>query len=117
MTKRAAALLLASGTLVFWPPDAHAQSIPWIALPLAASPLVAVVLSAALGVATRSWAVGLGHTALVIVWVAWFATASNYSTSDLLTWAPIVALGLHALLMLWFIALHALRRRKMRNEA
>lgn len=117
MTKRAAALLVASGTLVLWPPVTHAQEIPWIVLPLAASPLVAVLLSAALGVATRSWAVGLGNTVLVIVWVAWFAAASNYSTSDLLIWASIVALGLHALLMLWFIALHALRRGKMRNEA
>jgi len=117
MSKRAAVLLIASGTLAFWPPDAHAHKIPWIVLPLAASPFVAVLLSAALGIVTKSWAVGLGNTVLVITWVVWFAAASNYSTSDLLIWASIVALGLHALLMLWFIALHAFRRRRMRNEA
>lgn len=117
MSQRAAAILLASGALAFWPPDAQAQKIPWIVLPLAASPLLAVLLSAALGIVTRSWAVGLGNTALVIIWVAWFAAASNHSTSDLLIWASIVALGLHALLMLWFIALHSFRRRRMRNGA
>lgn len=117
MTKRAAALLVTSGTLAFWPPDAHAHEIPWIVLPLAASPLVAVLLSTALGVVTKSWAIGLGNAVLVIVWVFWFAAASNYSTSDLLIWASIVALGLHALLMLWFIALHILRRGRTRNEA
>lgn len=116
MNRRAAALLLACGTLAFWPPDAHAQKIPWIVLPLAASPLIAILLAAALGVARKSWAVGVGNTGLVIVWVAWFAAASNYTTSDLLVWTSLAALGLHVLLMLWFIAMHAVRRSRMRND-
>jgi hypothetical protein len=114
--RRAAALLLAGGIFFLWPSDAHAQKIPWILLPLAVSPFVAVFLSAALGVATKSWSVGLGNTALVIVWVVWFLAASQYSTSDLMVWVPIVALGLHSLVLVCLI-LHAFRRVRMRNEA
>jgi uncharacterized membrane protein len=117
MSNRVAALLLTSGALAFWPPDAHAQKIPWIVLPLAASPIVAVLLSVVLGVATKSWSVGLGNTALVIVWVVWFVAASNYSTSDLVVWASIVAVGLHSLVMVWFIVLHAFGRARVRHEA
>jgi hypothetical protein len=116
MSRRAAALL-ATGTLAFWPSVAHAQRIPWIVLPLAASPFVAVFLSAALGAATKSWRVGLGNTVLVIVWVFWFVAASKYSTSDLLVWAPIGALGLHSLVMPCLIVLYALRRLRARNKA
>jgi hypothetical protein len=49
--------------------------------------------------------------------VTWFVAASNYSTSDLLVWASIAALGLHSLVMVWFIALHAFRRVRARNAA
>ena len=115
--KRAIAVVLASGALAVLPLDARAQKIPWTVLPLAASPVVAVVLAVALGVAAGSWSVGLGNAAAVIVWVVWFAAASNYSTSDLLTWAPIVALGLHSLAMAWLIVRHAARRARLRNEA
>ena len=117
MSRRAATLLLTSGTLAFWPSVAHAQRIPWIVLPLAASPFVAVFLSAALGAANKSWRVGLGNTVLVVVWVVWFVAASHYSTSDLLVWAPIAALGLHSLVMLGLIVLYALRRLSARNRA
>lgn len=99
MSKRAAAILLAGGTAALWPLDAQAQKIPWIVLPLAAAPIVAVVLCAILGVATKSWAVGLGNTALVAVWVGWFVAASKYSSSDLMVWAPIAALGVHSIVM------------------
>ena len=115
MSKRATTLFLVIGALAAWPPDAHAQRIPWIVLPLAASPIIAVLLSVGLGVATRSWLVGFGSTALVIFWVIWFWVASNHSTSDWLIWASIVALGLHSLAILWFIVLHMFRRRKARN--
>lgn len=86
-------------------------------LPLALSPVVAVFLSAGLGVATKSWLVGLGNAALVIVWVVWFWAAANYSTSDLMAWAPIAALGLHSLVMLWLIALHVFRRARVGQKA
>ncbi|MGH7165815.1 MAG: hypothetical protein ACREIS_09870 [Nitrospiraceae bacterium] len=117
MTKRAAALLLASGSFALWPSDAYAQKVPWIVLPLAVSPVLALSLSVALGVVTRSWLVGLGSTGLVIVWVAWFAAASKYSTSDFMVWAPIVALGLHSIGMVWLIGLHVFRRARSRDEA
>jgi hypothetical protein len=117
MSRRAPALLLASATLALWPSVAHAQRIPWIVLPLAASPFVAVLLSAALGAATKSWRVGLGNAVLVIAWVFWFVAASQYSTSDLLVWSPIGALGLHSLAMLCLIVLYALRRLSARNKA
>ena len=42
MTHRSLALLLAMGAAAFFPSDAHAQKIPWIVLPLVASPIVAV---------------------------------------------------------------------------
>ena len=103
--------------LAAWPPDAHAQRTPWIVLPLAASPIIAVLLSAVLGAVTRSWLVGLANTALVILWVIWFWGASNYSTSDWLVWASIVALGLHTLVIAWFIVLTVFRRKRVRNEA
>jgi hypothetical protein len=109
-------LLLAAIALVSWPPDAHAQKIPWIVLPLASSPLVALMLSGALGIVTRSWLVGLANTALVILWVVWFATASNYSTSDLLIWASIAGLGLHSLAMIGSLSLLALRRGRARRQ-
>lgn len=112
MTKRAAALLLASGSIALWPLDAQAQKIPWIVLPLAISPVVAVLLSVGLAVATRSWIVGLGNIGLVIIWVAWFVAASKYSTSDLVVWAPIMGLGLHLIAMIWLLALYAIRRRR-----
>jgi hypothetical protein len=117
MSKLATTLFLVMGALAAWPTDAHAQRIPWIVLPLAASPIIAVLLSVGLGVATRRWLVGLGSTALVIFWVIWFWVASNYFTSDWLIWASIVALGLHSLAMLWFILLHMVRRMKARNAA
>jgi hypothetical protein len=115
MAKRAAELLLATLTLVLLPSDAHAQKIPWIVLPLAALPFVAILIAAALGVAAKSWPVGLKNSALVTVWVVWFAIASRFSTSDLVIWASIVALGLHSLVMLWRIALHAYRRARART--
>jgi len=117
MSKRAAALLLATGILAFLPLNAHAQRIPWIVLPLAASPVIAVLLAVALGVVSRSWSVGLTNAALVIVWVVWFVAASKLSTADLVIWASIVALGLHSLVMLWLIVLRAFRRVRVRNEA
>lgn len=117
MNNRAVALFLASGTLAFWSPAAHAQKIPWIVLPLAASPVLAVLLSAALGIATKSWSVGLGNTALVMVWVVWFLAASSYSTYDLVVWASVLALGLHSFVMVCFIVLHAFRRANARREA
>ena len=117
MNKRAAALLVVGGSIVIWPLDAQAQKIPWIVLPLAFSPVVAVLLSVGLAAATRSWIVGGGNISLVVVWVAWFVAASKYSTSDLVVWAPIMGLGLHLIAMIWLLALHAVRRRRARNEA
>jgi uncharacterized membrane protein len=105
-TWRLAGLLLAA-----WPADAFAQKVPWIVLPLAASPLVALLLCVALGVVARSWRAGLGHAALVLLWVGWFWAASNHSTSDALTWAPIAVLALHMLALLAAIVRHRRRRR------
>jgi hypothetical protein len=105
MGGRAAALLLVSGMLATWSLDAQAQKIPWIVLPLAASPIIALFLSIAVGFARKSWLAGLGNTALVVLWVAWFVAASIRSTSDLLIWVPMVALGLHTLAMTgWIVA-------------
>lgn len=105
------------GTLAFLPLDAHAQEIPWIVLPLAASPIVAFLLAAALGVVAGSWSVGLGNAALVIVWVVWFVATSMHATADLVIWASIAALGLHSLVMLWLIVLRKIRRVRVRNDA
>jgi hypothetical protein len=114
-TNRAAALLLATGSLALWPLDAHAQKIPWIVLPLALSPILAIFLSAVLGVVTKSWLVGIASTGIVAAWVAWFAVASKYSTSDLLVWAPIVALGLHLIVMIPWIVLLVFRRARSKG--
>lgn len=117
MTNRALALFLASVSFAVWPLQAYAQKIPWIVLPLAASPLLAVCLSAVLGVMTKSWLVGLGNTALVILWVFWFVAASKFSTSDLLVWAPIGSLGLHSIVIVYLIVLRVVHRARVRNEA
>jgi uncharacterized membrane protein YcjF (UPF0283 family) len=103
--------------LAAWPPDAQAQRIPWIVLPLAASPIIAVLLSVALGVVTKSGLVGLGNTVLVSIWVSWFWAASNYSTSDWLVWASMLALGLHAIAMVALIVLRGVRRVRARGDA
>lgn len=117
MTRRSLALLLAMGAAAFFPSDAHAQKIPWIVLPLVASPIVAVILATAFGVTAKRWSVGLKNVGLVIVWVIWFLTASKYSTSDLVIWASVVALAVHSLVMLWLIVLRVFRRRRVRCEA
>ena len=117
MGNRLIAHCLTTAVLLSWPPHAHAQRIPWTVLPLAASPVVAVLLALALGAATKSWLVGLGNTALVIFWVVWFWVASNSTTSDWLVWMSIAALGLHTLVMVWFIVLHILRRVRTRSGA
>ncbi len=111
MTRRSTAILLAGSSIALWSLDAHAQKLPWIVLPLAASPVIAVVLSVALGVAARSWRVGLANVALVIVWVSGFVAASSTSDSDLMAWAPIVALGLHALVMVGLLVRRVRARR------
>ena len=103
-------LLLAGAALASWPTHAWAQKIPWIVLPLAASPLLALLLSAFVGVLTKSWRVGLGNAALVAGWVAWFVATSHYSTADLPIWASMVALGVHTLAMAGFVAWRVLRR-------
>ena len=113
---RITALLVAGSSVALWPLDAHAQKIPWIVLPLAASPVVAILLSAALGVATRSWSVALANAGLVIIWVLWFVAASKYTTSDLVVWASIAALGLHALVMVWLIGRHVFTRSKRATD-
>jgi len=97
------------------PLDAQAQKVPWIVLPLAASPLVAVLLAVILGVATRNWFIGLSNTGLVFVWVAWFFVASKYVPSDTVIWSSIAALGLHCLAMLFLIVRHALMRARRRR--
>lgn len=110
MKGRIAAFLPAAGILAVFPPDAYAQRVPWIVLPLAASPLVALVLAAVVGVAARSWSIGLKHAGLVIFWVVWFLVASKYVPSDPVIWASLVALGVHCLVMLFLIVRHAFRR-------
>lgn len=117
MRNQATALLLMGVALAAWPPDAHAQRIPWIVLPLAASPVIAVLLCVAVGVVTKSWLAGLGNTALVIIWVSWFWAASNYSTSDWLVWASMLALGLHAIAMAAFVVLRVARRAQASDDA
>jgi succinate dehydrogenase/fumarate reductase cytochrome b subunit len=116
MTTRVAALLVASCAFVLWSSDAHAQKIPWIVVPLAAAPIIAVVFSIALGLMTKSWRVGLGNTGLVLVWGIWFVAASKYSDSDLMVWGAIAALGLHLLVMVSLVVQHAIRRARVRHE-
>lgn len=117
MTTRVAALLLASCAFILWSSDAHAQKIPWIVVPLAAAPIIAVVFSVALGLTKKSWMVGFGNMGLVLVWGIWFVAASKYSESDLMVWGAIAALGLHLLVMLWLMVQHAIRRARIRREA
>jgi hypothetical protein len=112
MTTRVATLLLATCAFVLWSSDAQAQKIPWIVVPLAAAPIIAVVLSVALGLMTKSWMVGLGNTGLVFVWGIWFVAASKYSDSDLMVWGAIAALGLHSLVMVSLLVQHAIRRAR-----
>jgi fructose-specific phosphotransferase system IIC component len=116
MTTRVAVLLLASGAVALWSSDAHAQKIPWIVLPLAAAPFIAVVFSVVLGFATKSWIVGLGNTGLVFVWGGWFVAASKYSDSDLIVWGAIAALGVHLLVMVSLLVQHAICRARMRRD-
>lgn len=112
MTRRGAAFPLVAVLLTILPLDAQAQKVPWIALPLAVSPLAAILLSVILGIAMRSWFIGLANTGLVLVWVAWFVVASKYVPSDPVIWASITALSLHCLVMLFLIAQHAFRRAR-----
>jgi len=74
-------------------------------------PLLAAILCLALGVVMKSWFVGAGNLALLGLWVVWFAAAAMYSPSDLMTWAPIGALGLHLAALCVLIAVRAARRR------
>jgi hypothetical protein len=117
MGRQVAALFLLSGILATWSFDAQAQKIPWIVLPLAASPIIALFLAIAVGFARKSWLAGLGNTALVVLWLAWFVAASRHSTSDLLTWVPMVALGLHTLAMTGWILAHVIQRIRERKAA
>ena len=64
--------------------------------------------------AAKSWRAGLVSAALVAAWVAWFVAASGHTTSDLLVWAPIAALGAHMLAMAAFLASRAIRRADRR---
>jgi hypothetical protein len=109
--KRALQLLLCGGVVLSWPLDAYAQRIPTLVVVLAAMPLAGVMLSVALGIVMKSWRAGAGNLALVGLWVASFYAAAQYSTSDLMNWAPIGALGLHLAAMVVLIAVHAVRRR------
>ncbi len=79
--------------------DAHAQKLPWIVVPLAALPLVALFLSLVVGIVCGSWRAGLGNAALAILWTAWFVVSARSSMSDPLTWVPAAALALHTLAM------------------
>lgn len=49
VSKRAATLILVCTTLAAWSPDTYAQKMPWTVLPLAASPIIALLLSLVLG--------------------------------------------------------------------
>jgi len=115
MSRRGAAFLVAAGALALSPLDAHAQKVPWVVLPLAASPLLAMLLAVALGVAARSWTVGLKNAGLVVVWVVWFFLASKYVPSDPVIWASIAALGLHCLVMIFLLLRRAFRRARGRS--
>ena len=115
--KRTSQLLLCGAIALSWPLDAHAQRIPTIVVVLAAMPLLAAILSLALGLVTKSWLVGAGNLALVGLWVAWFTAAAMYSKSDLMNWAPIAALGLHLVAMGVLIAVRAVRRRVRVDDA
>lgn len=84
---------------------------------LAAMPLLAAILSLALGIVMKSWLVGAGNFALVGLWVAWFAGAAKYSESDLMNWAPIGVLGLHLAAMGVLVAVRAVRRRVRVDDA
>jgi len=117
MTTRFVVSLLLASAVVLWPSDAHAQKIPWIVLPLAAAPMIAVVFCVALGLMTKSWIVGLGNTSLVFVWGIWFVVASKYSDSDFIVWTSIAALGLHLLTMASLVVQHAIRRARIRRDA
>ena len=117
MTTRAATLILSGGAVLFWPLDVRAQEIPTIVVVLAAAPLLAIVLSIVLGTMAKSWSIGLGNLGLVGLWIAWFAAASFYLTSDLMTWAPIAALAIHVVAIVCLIVLRALRRERTRHDA
>ncbi|HEV8554082.1 MAG TPA: hypothetical protein VGR65_11975 [Casimicrobiaceae bacterium] len=116
MTTRVAALLLVSCAFVLWSSDAHAQKIPWIVVPLAVAPIIAVVFSVALGLATKSWMVGLGNTGLVFVWGV--GLWPHPSTPNRTSWfGAIAALGLHLLVMVSLVVQHAIRRARIRGGA
>jgi len=115
--KRTSQLLLCGVIALSWPLDAHAQRIPTIVVLLAAMPLLAAILSVALGIMMKSWLVGAGNLALVGLWVAWFAAAAKHSESDLMNWAPIGGLGLHLAAMGVLIAVRAVRRRVRVDDA
>lgn len=114
-SSRLGALLAATALLLVSSP-AHAQKVPWIVLPLAASPFLALVLAAAVGVAAKSWRVGWLNAALVFVWVAWFIGSSNYATSDFVIWASIAALAIHVLVMLWRLLAQRIGRLAPHDE-
>ena len=79
-------------------------------LPLVAAPLVALLLAGILGIVARSWALGLKHAGLVVVWVAWFVVSAKFVPSDLVIWASVALLGLHVLGMAGWVVRQAGRR-------
>ena len=82
-----------------YPAAAQAQKLNAFFVGLAASPLLLVLLSVYGGVLARSWRFALASLALTGVWAAWFVAASD-SASDLMAWAPILAMVAHIVAVL-----------------
>jgi len=105
----------AAVALAALPLPAYAQYIPpWLVV-AALSPLVVLVLCAALGIAARSVRAWLVHSGLVILWVALFVLAAQLVENDYVIWTPIVLYVAHAMLVLGLIVV-AIVRRARRNE-
>jgi len=107
LTPRRAA---AAAALAALPLPAYAQYIPPWLVAAALSPLLVLVLCAALGIAARSVRAWLVHSGLVLLWVTLFVLAAQLVENDYVIWTPIVLYAAHAALVLGLIVAALLRR-------
>jgi len=92
------------------PGIAYAQNIPPVIAALAVSPLFVLLLAVALGVASRSWRVGVAHAGLLVAWILWFAVASYWVENDYVIWTPLALSATHAVILVVLLIRCLLRK-------
>ena len=101
--------------LLVLPGAAHAHAIPPIAIGLALSPVVALILACIYGFLAGRWRVLTAHLILISLWVILFGLAANFATSDYVIWTPIAAMMGHIAILLVLIAWKAIKGWRKTN--